>query len=62
MSQKTFCLTAGLIFLVVAVLHLWMFIFSKSVIVMGQPVPLWSNLIITAVTGYLAYQGLKLRK
>jgi len=62
MSQKTFCLAAGLIFLVVALLHLVMFIMGGSVIVMGQPTPVWSNIVITLFAAYFAYQGLKLRK
>lgn len=62
MNQKTFCLIAGLIFLVVAIVHIVMFVLGESVIVFGQPVPMWSNLIIVLVAGYLACQGLKLRK
>ena len=62
MNQKTFCLTAGLIFLVVTVLHLAMFFMGKSVLVFGYTVPVWQNLVITAIAGFFAYQGLRLRK
>jgi len=62
MSQKTFCLAAGLIFSVVALLHLGMLIIGGSVIVMGQQTPVWSNLVITIIAGFFAFQGLKLRK
>lgn len=63
MSQKTFCLISGLIFLVVAVLHFGMFVMGEGVIVAGRiSVPPWQNLIIVLIAGFFAYQGLKLRK
>jgi len=62
MSQKTFSLIAGIIFLVVALVHLVMFILGQSVVVGGWPTPVWSNLVIVLVAGYFAYQGLRLSK
>jgi len=62
MSQKTFSLIAGIIFLVVAILHFGMFILGKNVIVGGWPTPVWSNLVIALIAGYFAYQGLRLSK
>ena len=51
MNQKTFCLIAGLIFLVVAILHLGMFILGRSIVVGGWPTPAWSNLVIALIAG-----------
>jgi len=62
MSQKTFCLVAGLIFSFVALLHLGMFVLGQSVIVFGQQTPVWCNLVIALFGAYFGYQGLKLRK
>jgi len=62
MSQKTFCLVTGLIFLLLFVLHLGIFIFKQSVIVFGIQTPVWSNLAIALFGAYFAYQGFKLRK
>jgi len=62
MSQKTFCLVAGLIFLFVTLLHVGMFFFNQSVIVFGQQTPVWSNLVIALFGAYFTYHGLRLRK
>jgi len=62
MNQKTFSLVAGFVFLVVAVLHLVMWFMGENVIVFGNPTPVWSNLIIFLVAGYLSYQGLKISR
>ncbi len=60
MNQKTFSLVAGFVFLVVAVLHLVMWFMGENVIVFGNPTPVWSNLIIFLIAGYLSCQGLKI--
>lgn len=62
MNQRNFCLTAGLIFLIVAVLHLVMFVLGENVIVFDQPTPVWSNMIIFLVATCLAWQGLRLSR
>jgi len=62
MNQKTFCFVTGMGFLVVALLHLTMFILNQSVAVGGLPTPVWANLIIALGAGYFAFQGLKLGK
>jgi hypothetical protein len=62
MSQKTFSFIAGIIFLVVAILHFGMFVLGKSVIVGDWPTPVLSNLVISLIAGYFAYQGLRLSR
>jgi len=60
MNQKNFLLVAGLIFLLVALVHILRLIFQWEAAVAGIQVPMWISFVGTAVFGYLAYEGLKL--
>jgi len=57
MSQRTFSITAAVVFLLIAVGHLLRVIFGVSFVVHGIPVPMWASLIATVFTGFLAYEG-----
>ena len=61
MSQRTFSLVAGLIFLLVAIAHLCRFLLKWSVVINGWTVPMWVSAIALVVAGYLAYEGLRSR-
>ena len=55
MSQKTFSLVAGLIFLVVAVLHLLRLVIGWHVVIADWTVPTWVSWIAIPIAGFLAY-------
>src|ERR1019366_3359080 len=59
MSQRTFSLVAGLIFLLVAAAHLARLILGWSVILNGWIIPMWVSVIALVVSGLLAFQGLR---
>ena len=60
MSQKNFCLVAGLVFLLVAVMHALRFALGWHVTFGGWTVPMWVSWVALVITGFLAYQGLRL--
>ena len=60
MSQKTFSLVAGLIFLVVAVGHALRLGLGWHVTVGGWTVPMWVSWVAFVAAGFLAYKGLRL--
>lgn len=62
MNQKKFSLVAGVIFLVIAVLHLLRIVSGWEVLVAGVSIPLWVNWVGLMVAGYLGYTGIKQSK
>ena len=60
MSQKIFLLTAGGVFLLIALGHLLRIIFGVTFVAQGISVPMWASGIAVVITGYLAYQGFRL--
>lgn len=62
MNQKAFALTAGVVFLLIAIGHLARIVFGVSFVVQEIAVPMWASLIAVVITGYLAYQGLRLSR
>jgi uncharacterized membrane protein len=59
MNQRAFNLTAGLIFLVIAILQLLRIVFDWSVIIGGWDVPEWVSWVAFLVAGFLAYEGFR---
>jgi hypothetical protein len=57
MNQRAFNLTAGLIFLVIAILQLLRSVFDWSAIIGGRDVPEWVSWVAFLVAGFLAYEG-----
>lgn len=62
MNQKTYLQVTGLIFTVIAVLHLLRVLMGWSANLAGWEVPGWLSIVALAVTGYLAYCAYKLMK
>ncbi len=60
MKQKTFTLTAGVVFSIIAVLHVLRLLFGWEAVIGGWNVPLWVSWVAMAVSGYLAYTAFKL--
>jgi hypothetical protein len=62
MSQKAFSLAAGVLFLLIALGHLLRIVFGLSLVVQGVTVTMWASAIAVVVTGYLAYEGIRLAR
>jgi hypothetical protein len=62
MDQKNFSLVAGFIFLLVAVAHALRLVLGWHVTFSGWTVPMWVSWIALVITGFLAYQGLRLSR
>ncbi len=60
MSQKTFSLVAGLIFLLIAVMHVLRLASKWDVVLNGWSVPMWVSAVAIVIAAYLAFEGLKL--
>jgi hypothetical protein len=60
MSPKSFSLTAGIIFLLIALGHIFRVVFGAEIIVEGRTIPLWASWVALIIAGYLAYEGLRL--
>jgi hypothetical protein len=57
MSQYAFALTAGIVFLLIAVAHLLRIVFGTPVVVQEIPIPVWASGIAVVITGFLSYEG-----
>ena len=62
MSRKTFSILAGVIFVLVAAVHLLRFVFRWEVILAGWQVPLWISAVAFVLSAALAYEGFRLSK
>ena len=62
MSEKKFLIISGLIFLVVAVIHVLRLALGWQVTIGDWSVPMWVSWVACVLAGYLAYEGLKLSK
>lgn len=60
MSQKTFTLTAGMIFTLVAGLHLLRVVLGWEAVIGGWNVPVWFSWLGVALAGFLAYTAFTL--
>lgn len=60
MSMKAFLRVSGLIFLLVAVIHLLRLVFKWEVILAGWPVPVWLSAVAFVIAAALAYEGFRL--
>lgn len=61
MNQSTFLKTAGIIFLVVTLVHLWRALSGMDLILGATVIPMWLSWVVVLVLGYLSYQGLRNR-
>ena len=62
MNQKTFTLTTGVVFSIIAVLHVLRLLFGWEAMIGGWNVPLWVSWVAIAVSGYFAYTAFRLRR
>ena len=59
MNQSTYMKVTGIIFLVIAVLHLYRAIYSLPTIIGDFSIPVAASWIGVIIAGFLAYRGLK---
>jgi hypothetical protein len=62
MNQRSFSLIAGIIFIIIAFLHLLRIIYGWDPVVEGWTVPKWLSWVALVVFGYLGYEGARLGK
>lgn len=62
MDQKTFSLAAGVIFLLIAVLHALRILSGWQAVIGGWGVPMWLSWAALAIAAYLAWSGLTLSR
>ena len=62
MNRKTFSLVAGLIFLLVAVIHVLRLAFGWHVDIVGCSIPMWVSWVALPISGFLAYEGFRLSR
>jgi hypothetical protein len=60
MDQKTFSVVAGVVFAVVAVLHLLRIYMNWPVVMADWSVPMWVSWVGLVIAGGLAFFGLRL--
>ena len=61
MNQKTFVVTAGVVFSLIAVLHALRLFLKWDAVIGGWHVPFWLSWVALALAGYLAYTAFKLK-
>jgi hypothetical protein len=57
MDQKTFSVTAGVIFALVALAHLVRIYFGRPIVISSWSIPMWASWAALVVAGGLAYFG-----
>ncbi len=62
MTQKTFTLTSGVIFSLVAVLHALRLLLGWEAVIGGWQVPRWVSWPALALSGYLSYTAFTLKR
>lgn len=60
MRTKTYALSSGLVFSVLAVLHLTRIVTQWEAVIIGWEVPLWVSWVALLIAAALAYHGLKI--
>jgi len=62
MSQHAFELIAAVVFLLIAIGHVFRVIFGIAVVVYSIPVPMWASGVAVVIMGYLAFEGFRLAR
>jgi hypothetical protein len=60
MNTKTYAITSGVIFFLVALLHLIRLVWQWPVIIGDWYVPAWVSVVGVIVAGFLSLQGLRI--
>jgi len=62
MNQKTFTVTVGVVFSLIAALHALRLLLKWEAVIGGWTVPPWLSWVALAAAGYLAYTAFNLGK
>ncbi|MDP9337573.1 MAG: hypothetical protein M3P45_01755 [Acidobacteriota bacterium] len=62
MNQKTFSLVVGMIFLLIAVMHVLRHVFKWEAVLNGWVVPMSVSALALPIAAYLAFEGLRLSR
>ena len=62
MSQRTFSLVVGVVFLLIAVGHLVRIVLGATFVIEGVAIPMWPSVLAAMVMAYLAGEGFRLSK
>src|SRR5579862_7883288 len=57
MGERAFSLTAGIVFLLIALAHLVRIFSAAPFVIEGVSIPLWASGIAVLIMGYLSYEG-----
>lgn len=60
MSQKAFFLTAGAVFVLLALAHVIRILLGVALVIYDIPIPMWASGIAFVIAGYLGYEGFRL--
>jgi len=60
MNERSYCVISGIIFIIIAFVHLLRIIYSWDGVIAGWPVPKWISWAALLIAGYLGYEGLRL--
>jgi hypothetical protein len=60
MAQKIYSIISGILFALVALVHLGKIIQGWDVVVAGTIMPVWTSWVAMVITGILAFFGFKL--
>ena len=62
MNRKSFCLTAGIIFIAIALLHLLRIVNDWKVAIGPWAAPDWISWVALVIAGYLGFEGIRLAR
>ncbi len=60
MNERSYCVISGIIFIIIAFVHLLRIIYSWDAVIAGWLVPKWISWAALLIAGYLGYEGLRL--
>lgn len=60
MTNRSYSLTTGTIFLAIAIVHGLRLIFGWDASLEGHHAPMWASGVALIITGYLSYAGFRL--
>ena len=62
MNRRLYCVITGIIFIVIALLHLFRIVYGWKVVIGPWTAPGWISWAALVVAGYLGYEGIRLAR
>lgn len=62
MTHKSYSLTAGLIFSLIALGHLVRLVLDVSWVVAGRVIPMWASVVGLLIGAFMGYEGFRLSR